>query len=99
MDARRRSVTTKKTARRWLIVEVAEQAFGLDVEAVQELIDLGDQPVHRLHESDPHLLGVLRVRDAVVPLVDFRHLIGVPSMQSEVEEVVELLHQRRQDHI
>ena len=99
VDARRRSVTTKKTARRWLIVEVAEQAFGLDVEAVQELIDLGGQPVHRLPESNPHLLGVLRVRDAVVPLVDFRRLIGVPSMQSEVEEVIKLLHQRRQDHI
>ncbi len=88
-----------EATRRWLVVEVAEQAFGIDVESIQELLDLTSQSVHRLPRSSPHMLGMLRVRESVLPLVDLRRLIGVPSMEAETESVIELLNERRRDHV
>ncbi len=88
-----------QTQNRWLIIELADQAFGLGIEYVQELIDLTSQQIHRIPYQGREMAGVIRVRSAVIPLLDLRALLGMPSMEDETAEVVDMLHQRRQDHI
>jgi purine-binding chemotaxis protein CheW len=50
---------------------------------VREVLDL--QPVSRLANAPPALLGVIEVRGAGVPVVDLRHKLGLPHAEEATE--------------
>ncbi|WP_244442655.1 chemotaxis protein CheW [Azospirillum lipoferum] len=59
-----------------LVFEVAGQEFALPVERVREVLP-APREVARMARSRAHLLGVMSVRDRLLPLVGLRALFGL----------------------
>ena len=57
-------------AEQYLTFQLAEQEYGIDILRVQE-IKGWDKPT-RIPHSPPHVLGVINLRGAVVPVIDLR---------------------------
>lgn len=50
--------------------------YAVPVSRVQEILDL--RPVARMPNAPGHLLGIIDLRGANIPVVDLRHLLGLP---------------------
>jgi len=61
---------------RLVVFGVADQEFALPVAAVQEIVTAPDA-ITRVPRARAHLLGVMTLRDALLPLVGLRELFGL----------------------
>ena len=73
--------------RRLLTLDVADQEYGLDLQAVQEIVPVPDHLTH-LPGSDGVVLGVIPYRDTLLPLMSLRVLLGLPSASLARNKVV-----------
>jgi purine-binding chemotaxis protein CheW len=79
-----------------LIVRLGAQTFAVDGTKVREMVST---PVVRpLPQLPPFVRGVINLRGRVMPLVDLRLRLGLPSAMQEVEALVEVLTSREEDH-
>ena len=62
--------------------EVAEQEYAIAIEDVQEIVQVPEQIVHVPH-SEAHVLGVMTLRNRLLPLVSLRRLFGLPPRSSD----------------
>ena len=62
---------------------VAEQEYAIDIQSVQEIVQIPDQIIHVPH-SDSHVLGVMTLRQRMLPLVSLRRMFALPFQ--EVDE-------------
>ncbi len=62
---------------------VAEQEYAIDIQDVQEIVQIPDQIIHVPH-SDSHVLGVMTLRQRMLPLVSLRRMFALPFQ--EVDE-------------
>ena len=46
----------------------------------------------------PEIRGVINLRGKVMQLIDLRVKLGLPSAKAEFDELIQLLHDREQDH-
>ncbi|MEY4982340.1 MAG: hypothetical protein RIR62_606 [Pseudomonadota bacterium] len=51
--------------------------YAVPVSRVQEILDL--RPVARMPNAPAHLLGIIDLRGANIPVVDLRQLLGLPE--------------------
>ncbi len=58
--------------------EVAEQEYALAIENVQEIVQIPDR-INRVPKTDPHVLGVVTLRNRLLPLVSLREMFGLPT--------------------
>ncbi len=84
---------------RWISFRLGDQVFALPVTQLRELVPLRNLPVTRIPNSPAAIEGTTLIRDLVVTVVDIRPLMGMPSMREDTDRVLEMLHQREQDHI
>lgn len=61
-----------------VVLTVAEQEFSLPVAAVREVVPFPGT-VTRVPRARPHLLGMMTLRDALLPLVGLRELFGLAA--------------------
>ncbi|WP_247894660.1 chemotaxis protein CheW [Azospirillum argentinense] len=61
-----------------VVLTVAEQEFALPVAAVQEVVPV-PETVIRVPRARPHLLGMMTLRDGLLPLVGLRELFGLDA--------------------
>jgi purine-binding chemotaxis protein CheW len=61
--------------------DVAVQEYAIAIEDVQEIVQVPDQIIHVPH-SDAHVLGVMMLRNRLLPLVSLRQMFGLPSLES-----------------
>lgn len=61
-----------------VVLTVAEQEFALPVAAVREVVPV-PEAVTRVPRARPHLLGMMTLRDALLPLVGLRELFGLDA--------------------
>jgi len=54
--------------------------------------------VTKIPETPPEVRGVVSVRGKLIKLIDLRVKMGMPSLEQEVGEMVQLLNEREQDH-
>ena len=80
----------------WLIVQLKDQSFAISAGVVREIVALPH--CSRIPLLPPHIRGVIKVRDEVMPLVDARMRIGARSVEEETEEFCSILEQREADH-
>ena len=67
---------------------VADQEYALDIAEVQEIVQLPSS-VNSLPHSPGHVLGVISLRQRLLPLVSLRTLFGLPSLPySEQQRIV-----------
>jgi purine-binding chemotaxis protein CheW len=60
-----------------LSFRLGEEIYGVDILAVKEI--RGWAPVTRIPQSSEHVLGVLNLRGAIVPIMDLRRLFALNS--------------------
>lgn len=58
--------------------EVAQQEYAISIEDVQEIVQVPDQIVHVPH-AESHVLGVMTLRNRLLPLVSLRRMFGLPA--------------------
>ncbi len=61
--------------RQMLTFRLGEEKFGVDILRVQEI--RGWSPVTRMPKAPRHVLGVLNLRGAFVPIIDLRRRFGL----------------------
>jgi purine-binding chemotaxis protein CheW len=91
------SRSTGAGVEQYLTFLVAGQVYGIDILRVQE-IKGWDKPTRIPHAPD-HVLGVINLRGAVVPIIDLRMRFGVETAQfgpTTVVIVVRVNGQRRE---
>ena len=68
---------------------LAEETYGVEILRVREI--RGWTPVTTLPHSPPHVLGVLNLRGAIVPIIDLRRRFALQSVAFTVKTVVIVL--------
>jgi len=67
---------------------IADQEYALDISEVQEIVQL-PATVSELPHAPSHVLGVISLRQRLLPLVSLRTLFGLPSLAySEQQRIV-----------
>jgi len=62
--------------------EVAGQEYGLVIENVQEIVQV-PECINRVPRTDSHVLGVVTLRNRLLPLVSLREMFGLPAAPLE----------------
>lgn len=75
---------------------VGPHLVGIPALDVQEMFVL--PPIHRPPGLAPHERGVTCRREMALPALDLRVYLGLTSAAAEVEELIQLLGDREQDH-
>lgn len=62
--------------------EVAEQEYAIPIENVQEIVQFPEQVVH-VPRSEAHVLGVMTLRNRLLPLVSLRRLFDLDARAAD----------------
>lgn len=80
----------------WVIVRLMGAPYALPCCDLKELVAVGE--VTRVARAPPWVRGVMNLRGKVIPVIDLRLRLGLPSVASETKGFCELMAQREQDH-
>ena len=88
------SITTRGERRntdlqQMLTFVLGEESYGVDIRHVQEI--RGWSPPTPIPEAPPHILGVLDLRGAIVPIIDLRLRIGMDTANNSATTVIVVL--------
>ena len=81
----------------WCFFELGEETYGITIHRLVEMVQLGK--VSPLPDSRPYVRGITNLRGRIVQVLDLREMLGLPSLRSELDELVQLLRDREHDHI
>ena len=74
-----RATASKLASNQVLSFRLGEEIYGVDILTVKEI--RGWAPVTRIPQSSDHVLGVLNLRGAIVPIMDLRRLFSLASAE------------------
>ena len=80
----------------FVIFQVKEGLYAVGSQNVREIVML--PKVVEVPNLPPEIRGVINLRGKVMPLIDLRVKLGLPSAKAELDELVQLLHDREKDH-
>jgi purine-binding chemotaxis protein CheW len=80
----------------YVIFTVKDGLYGVSSENVREIVIL--PTVVSLPNQAADIRGVINLRGKVLTLVDLRVKMGLPSAKTELEQLIQLLHDRERDH-
>ncbi len=83
----------------WLVIRIDDQQYAIDVAAVQEIASGKCQSISPLPSSPDYLEGMTSLRGTVIPVLDLRTLLGMPSLTVETNGIIGILNTREQDHV
>ncbi len=88
----------KKTDDLFVTFKVKEQTYAFNANYVDSIFELKEEltPVPRSRDC---MKGVISVRGYLLPMIDLRKMLDVPSLEQEQTEFVKMLYDRQQDHI
>ena len=69
---------TSGTEGQFVTLGIEREVFGVPVEAVLEILDM--QPIFRVPEAPPYMLGLIDLRGRSVPVLDLRVKLGLPAI-------------------
>jgi purine-binding chemotaxis protein CheW len=61
---------------------VADQEYAISINDVQEIVQVPEQIIHVPH-SDSHVLGVMTLRQRMLPLVSLRRMFGLATQEAD----------------
>ena len=61
---------------------VASQEYAISIEDVQEIVQMPDNIVQVPH-AEPHVLGIMTLRNRLLPLVSLRRMFGLPPRDAD----------------
>ena len=80
----------------FVIFQIKEGLYAVGSQNVREIVML--PKVVKVPDLPPEIRGVINLRGKVMPLTDLRVKLGLPSAKAELDELIQLLHDREQDH-
>ncbi len=80
----------------FVLFQVRNGLYAVGSENVREIVML--PKVVGIPDVPPEIRGVINLRGKVMHLIDLRVKLGLPSAKTELEELIQLLHDREQDH-
>lgn len=80
----------------WVVFRLGNHRLALSAAWVREMAALPEVTV--LPGADPHLRGMVDIRGLLMPLMDLRRRLGLPSLSHEAEELIRELDQQEQGH-
>jgi hypothetical protein len=80
-----------------VIAGVKGLQLAVSAEYVQEIVRTPRW--HTVPNTPRHIRGVINLRGKVLPLVDLRYRVGLPSASKDVEQIIAMLVTREADHI
>lgn len=90
------NLTGELTKCPWVIVKLGERLLGIPSLYVMEMLVV--PKLSHLPMAPEHVKGAMNLRDQVIMLIDLRKKLGYTSVAKEVEDLVQLMHDREQDH-
>jgi len=81
----------------WVIFKLAGEVYGLPVTSVKEMTRLNR--INQIPNLPNFILGTMLLRDRVVPIIDLRLRLGLPSLEEEKSSIIQLLREREEDHV
>lgn len=80
----------------WIIARLGKQLIGVLARQVQTLVEMPD--ITPIHQMPDYVRGVINLRGNVLPVIDLRVRMGMPSFDNEKEKLIDLMLCREQDH-
>lgn len=80
----------------FVLFQIREGLYAVSSEYVREMVML--PAVVHVPSLPPQFRGVINLRGKVIRLIDLRVVFGLPSAKAELEELIQLLHDRENDH-
>jgi chemotaxis signal transduction protein len=80
----------------WVTFRIAGETFGFEIQFVRELLRMPQ--VHAIPQSSFDHLGVISLRNSLIPVFDLRRKFGIPPLNETASTLVALLQARLQDH-
>ena len=80
----------------WVVFMLHTTQMAISAEHVQSMVVVSEPS--KIPNAPDHIRGVSNLRGTIVPLIDLRVRLGMPSFLAEVEEFCSLMDQREQDH-
>ncbi len=81
----------------YVIAGVKDLQLAVSAKYVQEIVRTPQW--HEVPHTPPYVRGVINLRGKVLPLVDLRLRIGLPSALDDVQQMITMLEAREQDHV
>ena len=78
--------TTTGVAGKFLTFQVADEEYGIEINAVREII--GTLPITPVPGSPAEMMGVVNLRGKVIPVVSMRVRFGLPPGEPHPENVI-----------
>ena len=78
--------TTTGVAGKFLTFQVADEEYGIEINAVREII--GTLPITPVPGSPSEMMGVVNLRGKVIPVVSMRVRFGLPPGEPHPENVI-----------
>ncbi|WPU64138.1 chemotaxis protein CheW [Peredibacter starrii] len=66
-------------AGQYLTFKIKQNVYGLEIRSVREIKHM--QPVSALPDVPPYMVGVINLRDHIIPIMDLRIRLGVEETQ------------------
>ncbi|MCA9293426.1 MAG: chemotaxis protein CheW [Phycisphaerales bacterium] len=86
-------------ANRWLVCELAMQKFAIPAAYITEIIKMRGHKLWSVPGQPRVVRGVTLLRQQSVPIVDLRLVLGMPSLNDQLAEIIDILDGREQDHV
>lgn len=80
----------------WVVFMLHTTQMAISAEHVQSMVVVSEPS--KIPNSPDYIRGVSNLRGTIVPLIDLRVRLGMPSFLTEVEAFCSLMDQREQDH-
>jgi len=80
----------------WAIVQARNQSFAVATQDLREMVIMPE--VAEVPDVPKYIRGVINLRGRVIPLLDLRKRMGLPSAWEETEGFCALMEQREEDH-
>lgn len=85
-------------SQRHVVFGLQGQLYATPVTDVRQFVSMRGLELTAVPGGDSSVAGVVLLRGETITTYDMRTLLGLPSLQSEVDALVQLLHEREQDH-
>ena len=79
----------------WVLFRLQKSLFGVSVSSVR---DVGSSKDCACTKTPSHIRGVADLRDNVTTIMDLRVRLGMIPLKKEIDDLVDLMKQREQDH-
>lgn len=80
----------------WVVFILHKTQMAISAECVLSMVVVSKPST--IFSAPTHIRGVIDLRGAIVPLIDLRVRLSMPSFLSEIEAFCSLMDQREQDH-